>query len=185
MTSDNRKRNSDESETEYQEPKVFSRHQSPSLVAILMRPFTFQRARANNAAAMDAHEESYTLSDGLKKYFDDPRFTDFSIKTRGRVFSVHKVITCSQSGYFSDRFTGLFGFLPDNVADFSHEDTSTVEAMVKFMYGIDYDGQGSTNGVDRDYNSDREDDSEEDDESSDDGHGAEIGDYDSPPLFHA
>ncbi|KAK2792552.1 hypothetical protein FQN52_003057 [Onygenales sp. PD_12] len=189
MTGDNRKRGSDKSETEYQEPKVFSQYQSPSLVAILMRPCTFQRARANGAA-MDAPEESYTLSDGLKKYFNDPQWADLTIKTGDRDFEVHKLVVCSQSEYFARRFTGstgltgLFGNPTDTNVITSDEDTSTIEAMLRFMYGIDYDGQGSTSGVGRDYNSDREGDSEDDDESSDDGNGAEMGDYDSPPLFH-
>ncbi|EER37491.1 BTB/POZ domain-containing protein [Histoplasma capsulatum var. duboisii H88] len=86
---------------------------------------------------MSLSDTTYTLSSSLKRLFHSSKFTDITIQAGEEEFKVHKLILSCQSEYFSRMFSAEWKL---------EDDPRTIEAMLRFMYGLDYDGsiQGCT-----------------------------------------
>ncbi|EEH06202.1 BTB/POZ domain-containing protein [Histoplasma capsulatum G186AR] len=83
------------------------------------------------------NDTTYTLSASLKRLFHSSKFTDITIQAGEEEFKVHKLILSGQSEYFSRMFSAEWKL---------EDDPRTIEAMLRFMYGLDYDSssQGRT-----------------------------------------
>ncbi|KLJ07494.1 hypothetical protein EMPG_17010 [Blastomyces silverae] len=92
-----------------------------------------------NMDEMDQSDTEYTLSASLKSFFISSTFTDFTIQVADEEFKVHKLIICGQSEFFSRMFNTQWKETAEDVIKLE-DDPRTIEAMIRFMYGFDYDG---------------------------------------------
>ncbi|OJD23475.1 hypothetical protein ACJ73_05172 [Blastomyces percursus] len=97
--------------------------------------------------------DAYTLSTSLKRY-------DLYLKlglqllqvhrlrhsTTDEELKVHKIVICGQSKYFSHLFDEEWKEVTENSIDLMDDDPRTIEAMIHFMYGFDYDSSGNSRG---------------------------------------
>lgn len=51
-------------------------------------------------------------SDVFKDYFDDPTFSDLTIRLSDRSIHVHRIVLCRKSKYFNSMLTGSFQVHP-------------------------------------------------------------------------
>ncbi|GAD94933.1 BTB/POZ domain protein [Paecilomyces variotii No. 5] len=86
------------------------------------------------------------LLGNIQKFYNSSTFSDFTIATKGQEFKVHKLIVCSQSGYFARFFERDWKEVTENVIRLDEDDPRAVEAMINFMYGFTYDNSGSEHG---------------------------------------
>ncbi|KAI9036230.1 BTB/POZ domain-containing protein [Aspergillus affinis] len=66
-----------------------------------------------------------------------------TIVTKNREFKVHKVIVCGQSGAFSHALRNDWMEAKTATVDLAEDDPTTIEAMIHFMYGINYENSSS------------------------------------------
>ncbi|QVM07886.1 hypothetical protein D8B26_002583 [Coccidioides posadasii str. Silveira] len=95
---------------------------------------------------MDTNEGIHALFTSLKGYLASGQFADLTIRVADEEFKVHKVIVCGQSEFFSRMFSSDWKENVNNEVKLGEVDPSAVEAMIHFMYGIDYDSSGSSRG---------------------------------------
>ncbi|KMU74568.1 hypothetical protein CISG_04275 [Coccidioides immitis RMSCC 3703] len=86
--------------------------------------------------------------ENLKRYGYglNSQFADLTIRVADEEFKVHKVVVCGQSEFFSRMFSSDWKENVNNEVKLGEVDPSAVEAMIHFMYGIDYDSSGSGRG---------------------------------------
>ncbi|KAG5292974.1 BTB/POZ domain-containing protein [Histoplasma ohiense] len=94
---------------------------------------------------MNLSDTTYTLSASLKRLFHSSKFTDITIQAGEEEFKVHKLILSGQSEYFSRMFSAEWKETATDIIKLE-DDPRTIEAMLRFMYGLDYDSssQGRT-----------------------------------------
>ncbi|KAL4906824.1 hypothetical protein BDW74DRAFT_149687 [Aspergillus multicolor] len=78
------------------------------------------------------------LAASLKSYYRSSKFTDLTITTSEQEFKVHKLVVCSQSGYFAKMFNGDWLESRTNTVKLEGDDPYFVQTMIDFMYGIEY-----------------------------------------------
>ncbi|KAJ9194390.1 hypothetical protein DTO164E3_5368 [Paecilomyces variotii] len=82
----------------------------------------------------------------FQSFFASSTFSDLTIVTKDQEFKVHKLIVCSQSGFFARLFKQNWKEAEENVVRLNEDDPRAVEAMVHFMYGFNYNNSGSEHG---------------------------------------
>ncbi|KAJ9306773.1 hypothetical protein DTO217A2_3760 [Paecilomyces variotii] len=82
----------------------------------------------------------------FQSFFASSTFSDLTIITKDQEFKVHKLIVCSQSGFFARLFKQNWKEAEENVVRLNEDDPRAVEAMVHFMYGFNYNNSGSEHG---------------------------------------
>ncbi|RDW86231.1 uncharacterized protein DSM5745_02873 [Aspergillus mulundensis] len=78
------------------------------------------------------------LATCLKSYYRSSKFTDLTITTSEQEFKVHKLVLCSQSGYFARMFNGDWKETHTNMVKLEGDDPYFVQTMIESMYGIEY-----------------------------------------------
>ncbi|KAK2797610.1 hypothetical protein FQN50_009123 [Emmonsiellopsis sp. PD_5] len=72
------------------------------------------------------------------RFFSSSKFTDFVIRTTDEEFKVHKWSSVVNPRTFLKVTENSIGLIDD--------DPRTIEAMIHFMYGSDYDSSGNSRG---------------------------------------
>ncbi|KKA23988.1 BTB/POZ domain-containing protein [Rasamsonia emersonii CBS 393.64] len=81
----------------------------------------------------------------LKDFFHSSEYSDLVIETSdNQVFKVHKLVICGQSEVFAGMFNREWKESTTNTIKLHDDDPRVVEAMIHFLYGIDYDDSGSS-----------------------------------------
>ncbi|PGH11332.1 hypothetical protein AJ79_04948 [Helicocarpus griseus UAMH5409] len=75
----------------------------------------------------------------MHRYYQSGKFSDLTIKAAGREFRAHRLVICGQSEYFSRLFRANWKETVEDLIDFTKDYPRVVEALVRFMYGLDYD----------------------------------------------
>ncbi|KAF2094465.1 hypothetical protein NA57DRAFT_80273 [Rhizodiscina lignyota] len=84
-------------------------------------------------------EQSDSKAVGLKAYFDNDKFSDFTIICRERRFKTHKIIISSHSNFFSNACEGGFKEGKTNEIELSEDYPEVIAEMLRYMYESDYD----------------------------------------------
>ncbi|KAL4969780.1 BTB/POZ domain-containing protein [Aspergillus stella-maris] len=90
---------------------------------------------------LPAAQEMGDMAACLKSWYRTAKFTDVTIITPEKEFRVHKLVICSQSGYFARMFSGnwLISETHKNTVKLEGDDSRFVQTMIDFMYGFAYD----------------------------------------------
>jgi len=75
---------------------------------------------------------------GLASFFDNPSFSDLTIKVQGRSFHCHRVVVCSQSKPLTAHISAGFLGATTGVIDLEDDDEYVVECFLKYLYAGDY-----------------------------------------------
>ncbi|OOF96480.1 hypothetical protein ASPCADRAFT_4523 [Aspergillus carbonarius ITEM 5010] len=86
------------------------------------------------------------LSASVQSYFSSGEFSDLTICTINQEFKVHRLVVCGQSEYFSRMFKRDWVETTESLVRFEDDDPEAIQAMIQFMYGIDYDSSNSGDG---------------------------------------
>ncbi|KAK5123723.1 hypothetical protein LTR85_002359 [Meristemomyces frigidus] len=78
------------------------------------------------------------LMRGVNRLFEDPKYSDLTIKCEGREWRVHKSIVCTQSAFFAKACDGGFEEAEENTITLVEDDPETVDAMLQYLYKSDY-----------------------------------------------
>ncbi|RAL03460.1 BTB/POZ domain-containing protein [Aspergillus ibericus CBS 121593] len=78
----------------------------------------------------DTNDDQRTgdLLSSMKSYFLSGEFSDLTICTVDREIKVHRLVVCGQSEFFSRLYK----------RSWIEDDPQAIEAMIRFMYGLDY-----------------------------------------------
>ena len=78
-------------------------------------------------------------------YFQDGKFSDFTILCNGKEYHVHRCFVAPQSKYFERACTGMFKEGAECKIDLKEDLTSMVDRMIYYFYDFDYySGSDST-----------------------------------------
>ncbi|KGO37196.1 Uncharacterized protein PEX1_065780 [Penicillium expansum] len=86
------------------------------------------------------------LTASIQSFFISSQFSDLVVKTEEQEFKLHRLIVCGQSEYFARLYQGNWAETADNTIQLNDDDPRAIEAMIHFMYGIDYDSSGNELG---------------------------------------
>lgn len=75
-----------------------------------------------------------SLKDNLQRFYEEGKFSDFTIRTPNKQFRVHKSILCARSEVFSAMFERDMKENQTGVVDIEDVDDDTVSKMVLFLY---------------------------------------------------
>ncbi|KAL3468809.1 hypothetical protein BJX99DRAFT_265797 [Aspergillus californicus] len=64
---------------------------------------------------------------------------NLTITTNEKKFKVHKLVVCSQSGYFARMFNGNWLETSTSTIDLKEDDPRFVQTMIEFVHGSRYD----------------------------------------------
>ncbi|KAK3648414.1 hypothetical protein LTR56_007531 [Elasticomyces elasticus] len=91
-----------------------------------------------SAVAGDTRMAQAKLINSVKEQYNNPQYADLTIKCGHRSWWAHKVIVCPQSPFFAKACDGNFREAKEGVIPLDHDDPSVVEAMLEYMYKLDY-----------------------------------------------
>ncbi|PYI05223.1 hypothetical protein BO78DRAFT_447876 [Aspergillus sclerotiicarbonarius CBS 121057] len=94
----------------------------------------------------NADQKTGDLLGGIKSYFFSGEFSDLTICTVDQEFKVHRVVVCGQSEFFSRLYKGNWVETAENVVRLTDDNPRAIEAMIQFMYGLDYDSSSGNRG---------------------------------------
>ncbi|KAJ5510616.1 hypothetical protein N7453_002719, partial [Penicillium expansum] len=86
------------------------------------------------------------ITASIQSFFISSQFSDLVVKTEEQEFKLHRLIVCGQSEYFARLYQGNWAETADNTIQLNDDDPRAIEAMIHFMYGIDYDSSGNELG---------------------------------------
>jgi hypothetical protein len=95
----------------------------------------------------DVPERYQPLQHGLKSMFNDPQYSDLTVKCEGRTWKVHKVVVCPQVRFFTKACDGRFKEAKDNTITLNEDHPDAVDAMLKYLYTHKYDQDAGENGT--------------------------------------
>ncbi|KAL8697919.1 MAG: hypothetical protein Q9201_006852 [Fulgogasparrea decipioides] len=67
------------------------------------------------------------------------KYSDLTIKCRGREFHVHRVVLCTASKVFATACDGAFKEAQNGKIDLSEDDPGAIQRMLEYLYSADYD----------------------------------------------
>ncbi|KAF8853786.1 hypothetical protein BDZ45DRAFT_748228 [Acephala macrosclerotiorum] len=78
-----------------------------------------------------------TLS-SIKDLLDSKKYSDLTLKCKGKGFKVYRAIVCTRSAFLSKAIDGDFKEATLGEIDLSADELSVIEAMIKYLYTDDY-----------------------------------------------
>lgn len=80
---------------------------------------------------------------GIRSSLTSGYFSDLKIFSENQEFKVHRLVVCTQSEYFYRLLGGEWAETINKEIYLKEDHPHAVEAMIRFLYGIDYDSKSS------------------------------------------
>ncbi|ORY18188.1 hypothetical protein BCR34DRAFT_529423 [Clohesyomyces aquaticus] len=96
------------------------------------------RLKKRNCHVETPRDPASYLTVGLKKHFEDAKFSDLVVKCREDEYHVHRVILCSHSQWFAKVCARSHADTIPQTIDLSADDPDAVDAMLQYCYQLDY-----------------------------------------------
>ncbi|CAK4030348.1 Kelch repeat and BTB domain-containing [Lecanosticta acicola] len=78
----------------------------------------------------------------VSSLFNNPRYSDLTIKCGDRTWSVHKNIVCTRCEFFDGACKGGFQEATSNEITLDHDEPDAVHALLEYIYSAEYGSQG-------------------------------------------
>ncbi|KAK5679748.1 hypothetical protein LTS10_007696 [Elasticomyces elasticus] len=78
------------------------------------------------------------LINAVKEQYNNSKYADLTIKCGHQKWWAHKLIVCPLSPFFATACDGNFKEAEEGVIPLDHDDPSVVEAMLEYMYKLNY-----------------------------------------------